>query len=122
VAVDLTSGQWVAGGSPGFEPQAIPSEPFAKQDTAGQLRKLSALVPEMDVLLVRPGMGAWRIYAAKTSAFDENGREARPLQIDVGEMIPLSGSLPKLDSIHQGDILALIEPQSMHFAVVEVGK
>ncbi|HSY47189.1 MAG TPA: hypothetical protein VLC46_00090 [Thermoanaerobaculia bacterium] len=122
VAVDLASGQWAASGSPGFEPQTIPSEPFAKQDDAGKLRKLSALVPEMDVLLVRPGVGAWRVYAAKTSRIDENGRASRPLQIDVGEMIPLSGSLPQLDSIHQGDILALIEPQSMHFAVVEVGK
>jgi hypothetical protein len=122
VAVDLASGQWVASGSPGFDAQTIPLESLAKQDNAGQLRKLSALVPEMDVLLVRPGTGAWRVYAAKTSTIDENGRAARPLQIDVGAMIPLATSLPKLDAIHQGDILALIEPHSMRFAVVEVGK
>jgi hypothetical protein len=122
VAVDIASGRWVASGSPGFDAQALPSEEFAKRDGAGQLRKISALVPEMDVLLARPGTGAWRLHSAKTSGTDENGRDALPLQIDVARMIPLSDVLPKLDSIHQGDIIALIEPQSMSFAVVEVGK
>jgi hypothetical protein len=122
IAVDLASGQWVVNGSPGFEAQNISLETLAKQDNAGQLRKLSALVPEMDVLLVRPGTGAWRIYAAKTSGLDENAHGERSLQIDVGQMIPLSASLPKLDAIHQGDVIALIEPQSMRFAVQEVGK
>jgi hypothetical protein len=122
VAVDLASGQWVANGSPGFEPQTIALETLAKQDNAGQLRKLSALVPEMDVLLVRPGTGAWRIYAAKTSGLDENAHGERSLQIDVGQMIPLSASLPKPDALHQGDVIVLIEPQSMRFAVQEVGK
>jgi hypothetical protein len=122
IAVDLASGQWAANGSPGFEAQTIPLGTLAKQDNAGQLRKLSAPVPEMDVLLVRPGTGAWRIYAAKTSALDENAHGERPLQIDVGGMIPLLGSLSKLDAIHQGDVIVLIEPQSMRFAVQEVGK
>jgi hypothetical protein len=37
-------------------------------------------------------------------------------------MIPLSASLPKPDALHQGDVIVLIEPQSMRFAVQEVGK
>jgi hypothetical protein len=122
VAIDIASGRWTASGSPGFEAQALPSEEFAKRDGVGQLRKISALVPEMEALLVRPGTGAWRLYSAKTSGTDENGRDALALQIDVGQMVPLSDRLPKLDSIHQGDILALLEPQSMRLAVVEVSK
>jgi hypothetical protein len=122
VAVDIGTGQWVSSGSPGFDAQTIPLDALAKQDNAGQLRKLSALVPEMDVLLVRPGTGAWRLYAAKTSRIDENGLTEAALLVDAGQMIPLSPSLSKLDSIHPGDIIVLIEPQSMHFAVQEVGK
>jgi hypothetical protein len=122
IAVDMTTGQWTASGSPGFNAEAIPPEEFAKHDNAGQLRKLSTTVPEVDALLVRRGGGAWRIYTAKTSAVDEAGRNERPLRIDVGAMIPLSDSFPKLNSMHQGDVLALIEPRSMRFAVVEVGK
>jgi hypothetical protein len=120
VAVDVSTGQWAASGSPGFEAQPIPPEEFVKRDDAGQLRKLSALVPGMDVLLVRPKTGTWRVSAAKTSAVDENGRGADALQIDVSVMIPLSPSLPKLDSIHPGDVIALIEPLSMRFVMVEV--
>ena len=122
IAVDIDSGQWAAAGSPGFDAETIPLQELAKHDNAGQLKKLSADVPEMDVLLVRPREGAWQISVAKTSKLDENGRDERPLRLDVGEMIPLSGSQPKLNSIHNGDVVALIEPFSMRYAVVEVGK
>jgi hypothetical protein len=117
IAVDLTTGQWTASGSPGFDAHPIPPADFTKRDAGGQLRKLSVLVPEMDAILVRPGTGAWRIYAAKTSAVDENGRGALPLQVDVSAMTSLSPSLPKLDLILPGDVIVLIEPQSMDFAV-----
>jgi hypothetical protein len=122
VAVDIESGQWAASGSPGFDADTIPLQELAKHDNAGQLRKLSADVPEMDVLLVRPGAGAWQLSAAKTSKVDENGRDDRALRLDVGEMMPLTKSQPKLNSLHPGDVLAVIEPRSMRFAVVEVGR
>jgi hypothetical protein len=122
IAVDLATGQWTASGSPGFEAHGIPIEEFAKNDNAGQLRKLSATIPEVHALLVRPGTGAWRIYTAKTSKVDEAGRNERPLRIDVSAMIPFSSSLPKLNSFRPGDVLALIEPGSMRYAVTEVGK
>lgn len=122
VAVDLASGRWVVSGSLGFEPPTITLEPLAKRDSTGQLRKLSALVPEMDVLLVRAGAGSWRIYAAKTSGLDENAHGDQQLQIDVSNMIPLSGSPSKLDSILPGDVIVLIEPVSMRFTVQEVGR
>lgn len=122
VAVDVATGQWTAGGSPGFEAVEIPKEDFAQRDAAGQLRKLSALVPEVDAMVVRPRVGAWRIYAAKTSSVDEAGRDERPLRIDVGVLQPLSPSLQKLDTMQAGDVVVLIEPQSLHYAVVEVGQ
>jgi hypothetical protein len=122
VAVDLATGEWTASGSPGFGALHVPAEEFAKNDNAGQLKKLSANVPEMDVLVVRPGAGAWWIYTAKTSPIDESGRDERALRIDVSAMRPLSDTFPKLNSFHKGDILALIEPRSMRYAVVEVGK
>lgn len=121
IAVDVTTGQWVASGSPGFDAVPMPLEEFAKHDNAGQLRKLSAQVPEMYVLLVRPGGGAWRMFAAKTSELDETPHE-RPLRIDIDAMKPLGEKMPKLNAIHRGDVVAMVEPRSMRFAVVEVGK
>lgn len=124
IAVDMTSGRWAAGTSPGFEPDLLPQQEFAKHDNAGQLRKLSAALPEMQILLVRPGgKGAWTLHAVKRGKLDESARGERPLRIDVGTMIPLGeGVSDPPNSLHGGDVLALVEPRSMRFAVVEVGK
>ncbi len=122
VAVDIGTGQWVASGSPGFDARLIALPEFVQHDDTGQLRKLSAAVPEMYVLLVRPGTGVWGIHAAKTSALDESSHGERRLRIDVTRMVSVSTSLPAPISFERGDILALIEPEAMRYAVVEVGR
>ncbi len=123
IAVDVESGRWAASGSPGFHAGTIPLEEFAKHDNAGQLRKLSANVPEMDVLLVRPRAGSWHLFAAKTSEADENAHgNDRALRLDVERLKPLTDSQPRLNSIHKGDVVALIDGRTMRYAVVEVGK
>jgi hypothetical protein len=122
IAVDLATGQWVASGSPGFDERKLPLQDFVKADAAGQLRKLSADVPQLDAVLVRPGAGAWMIYVAKTSGLDESARDGGPLRVDVSGMLPLRGSPAPPAAFRLGDILVIIDPLTMRFAVVEVGK
>ena len=94
-AVDLTSGGRVAVPSPGFEPVRIPVTPdLVKNDNAGQLKKLEWPFAEMDLLLVRPGTGAWHLYASKYSGLDENAANRNPLRIDIERMSPI-GDAPE---------------------------
>ena len=122
IAVDVTTGQWAASGSPAFVARAVPTESFAPgRDSVGQLRKLVAQLSQMDVLLVRPGTGAWYVLASKTSLIDENGTDPG-LQIDVSQMQPLASSLAPLAAIQQHDIIAVVDAGSMGFTVEEVGQ
>jgi hypothetical protein len=121
IAVDLATGQWVVGGGPGFDPVPLQLTDVAKKDNAGQLRKLSADLGEVEVMVVRPGTGAWELYVAKSSKADES-RGAEDLRLDVGSMRPIGNSPASPNALKQGDIVAVIDPYMMRYFVTEVGK
>jgi hypothetical protein len=121
VTVDVQTGSWTAQGSPGYEPRVLSLQDLVRNDNAGQLRKLTANLPEIEVLLVRPGNGAWVLNAAKQSRVDESGR-GEPLRVDVDRATPLGGSTQAAHTFRPGDVVVLIDPLQMAYAVTEVGK
>jgi len=121
IAVDLSSGERTVSGGPGFEPVALQLTDVAKQDNNGQLRKLSADLGEVEVLVVRPRMGAWQGYVAKSSKADESrGNEA--LRWDLGALRSIGNSPAAPNNLKQGDIVAIVDPYMMRYFVTEVGK
>ena len=122
IAIDLATGHSGASGAAGFRPLPLSDSGLATRDDAGRLRKFTAALPDVDLLLVRPGVGAWQIKAAKTSALDESARSERPLRIDVTRMIPVPGSPSVPESFMPGDVLAVVEPRTLRLAVSEVGQ
>lgn len=124
IAVDLATGAYAAAGSPGyFAVQLTPKAGELKNDNAGQLRQLELAAPELEMLLVRPGEGAWRLYAAKSAKGDENAAElTKPLRIDVRSMQAVEGSASPPANFKNGDIIGLIDPQWMKYRVIEVGR
>jgi hypothetical protein len=121
VAVDVQTGRWVAQGSPGYEPGVLALQDLVRADNAGQLRKVTAKLPEIELLVVRPGNGAWALGAAKRSRLDEGGR-GEPLRLDVSRAKALGGSAAPLHALRPGDIVAVIDPLKMAYGITEVGK
>ena len=120
-AVDLTSGAHIAAPSPGFEPVRVSVTPdLVKNDNAGQLKKLEWPFAEMDLLVVRPGSGAWHLYASKYSGLDENAANQNALRIDVERMIPIGDSPAPPKQFKKDDVIALFDPRWMQFGIVEV--
>ncbi|HKS21239.1 MAG TPA: hypothetical protein VJZ76_00460 [Thermoanaerobaculia bacterium] len=124
IAVDLATGAHIEAGSPGYFIVQMPSTANGlKHDNVGQLRKLELAAPELDLLLVRPGEGAWQYYAAKSGQRDENADEmTKPIRIDVRSMQAVDGSTPPPANFKNGDVIALIDPEWMKYRVVEVGR
>lgn len=121
VVVDVQSGRWVAQGSPGFEPRLLPLQGLVRNDNAGQLRKLTARLPEVEVLLVRPAEGAWVLHAAKRSRVDEGG-PGEPLRVDIEHARPVGASPRSAHTFRPGDVVAIIDPLKMAYLVTEVGR
>jgi hypothetical protein len=122
-AVDVSTGRYVIAATPGYEATPIdPTDLGLKNDSAGQMRKLEADVSEMESLFVRPGEGAWHVYAAKGSERDENKNNPRGLRVDVANMKHLRDAASPPNGFKNGDVLILIDPWWMRYAALEVGK
>jgi len=93
-----------------------------KNDNAGQLKKLDWPAAEMEALLVRPGGGAWRVTVAKYSKRDEHSAPNKPIRADVETMAAVGDSAAAPKTFKQGDVIVLIDPRWMQYAVVEVGR
>lgn len=120
--VDTTTGAHQILPTPGYTPTRIAfTQEVLKKDNAGQLKKFEWPTSELELLVVRPGDGAWRIYAAKSSTLDENRGTAGRLKIDAERLMPI-GNRPALKHIKNGDILAIIDPDWMRYGILEVGK
>jgi hypothetical protein len=121
--VDLSTGASAALPSPGYEPTRLDlTEQLLKQDNAGQLKKLDLPFAEIDMLLVRPGTGVWRLNTAKYSQADESKHPEKPIRLDVESMLPVGNSPAAPHNFKPGDVLAIIDPRWMQYGLVEVGK
>jgi hypothetical protein len=121
--VDLSTGASAALPSPGYEPARLDlTEQLLKQDNAGQLKKLDLPFAEIDMLLVRPGTGIWRLNTGKYSQVDESKHPEKPMRLDVESMLPVGNSPSAPHNFKPGDVLAIIDPRWMQYGLLEVGK
>jgi hypothetical protein len=121
VVVDVASGKYVAAPTPGYEPVQLQLTPdVAKNDNAGQLKKIEWPLSEIDVVVVRPGSGAWHLYASRGSELDENKDATGPLRLDLEAMHPVGDSHGAPKNLKKGDLVAVFHPRRMRFGVFEV--
>jgi hypothetical protein len=122
LAVDFTSGSYALQATRGFEPPRVDlSGDVVKNDNAGQLRKIEWQVAEVEVVVARPGVGAWYVYAAKQSKLDENASNTRPLRLDFDSLAPIGDSPANPHNFRKGDVVALFDPRWLQYGVTEVG-
>lgn len=121
--VDMSSGAYAVVPTPGYDPPRIAfSSDLLKNDNAGQIRKVAWPLSEMELLVVRPGDGVWRLYAAKFGSFDDDRQNPAALRIDVDKLLPVGNSPARIGHIRNGDLIVIIDPDWMRYGVVEVGK
>jgi hypothetical protein len=121
VVVDVPSGRYVAAPTPGYEPVRLQLTPdVARNDNAGQLKKIEWPLSEIDVVVVRPGSGAWHLYASRGSELDENKDATGPLRLDLEAMHPIGDSPGAPKNLKKGDLVAVFHPRRMRFGVFEV--
>jgi hypothetical protein len=123
-AVELSSGRHLLFPSPGFEPRLVSvGADLVRTDSAGDLRKIEWPFSQIDLLVVRPGTGAWRQFASKGSMGDENRSNGFvSLRIDAGNMTPIGNSLAGPGTFRSGDIVAIFDRRDVQYGILEVGK
>ncbi|HXO21359.1 MAG TPA: hypothetical protein VOA87_15715 [Thermoanaerobaculia bacterium] len=123
VAVDLATGRY-ATASP-FPSRFLPAisvlPPGALRSRASSLPdQLTDVADYTELLLVRPGSGAWGGTAGRGGVNDESSPEDSGLEVSLDRLAALTASTPALSKAAVHDLLFVVHPLAMELAVTRV--
>jgi hypothetical protein len=82
------------------------------------LEQLDVADPDtLQVLLVRPGAGAWILAALDGGAADADGARDASFRLKVKDMQPIRGDAKPQGSVRPGDLLVMIDPQTLAYVI-----
>jgi hypothetical protein len=121
--IDLQSGGYATASPAGFAPLAIELGPGAFEVRgAGLADRLVDVADYAEVLVVRPGKGAWGKAVGRGGADDEGNPGDAALRLALDRLEPLPGtSGPPPGKLSAGDLVFVLHPQAMGLAVVSFG-
>jgi len=118
--VDLASGAYGVGAPPRFKLRevAFPGRGF-EVGAPGLVNRLRHRFSFVDMLLVRPGVGAWWLRAHDVGPHDRDGADDDVSTTALEDMEPLGSALgqapPPPDRFGQDDVLVVIDPRTLRF-------
>jgi hypothetical protein len=122
-AVDLTSGSFAVAtpeGTPRRE-VALPGNSF-RRSPRGAVEALQDARQFLEILVVRPGEGAWSLSVGDGGASDADLQPDGGVQAALTSMRPLGTAKTALDQLLPGDVVVVIDPRQMEFYAATFGK
>jgi hypothetical protein len=113
VAIDFETGGWTIGGPPGYsvDIQAFP-EASLHANAAGEIDFLEQERQAMEVIVVRPGEGAWVVFA--TQSRPSNAEQAKHGRLKVVfEGAKVFESSRTLKQLKKGDVVIGLDSRAM---------
>ncbi|MEO8383366.1 MAG: hypothetical protein ABI779_27165 [Acidobacteriota bacterium] len=98
VEIDLRGGRWQAG----LDQVDIPAD-------------------FLEILLVRPGAGAWTASAIDGGKQDGDEQRNSKFRLKVKDMTPVSGSGRPQGAVRRGDLLVVVDPFSLKYLIRPAG-
>jgi hypothetical protein len=121
VAVELATGRFGVfrpAGAPGRE-IAFPGDSL-QQGPGGRLDRLASSGQYLELLLVRPGIGAWQLTTGDGTPTDESPSSDGVVVNALEMMRPVGdGPLPP-EELEEGDVLVRVAPRQMEYYAVRI--
>ncbi len=121
VAVDLATGQVAAAAPQGYPLRLVKWRGVgivrgnARADQVEDARRLA------EVLLVRPGAGAWQLTVGDGGPTDDDGAADGKLAAALDRMTPVAGTDPPPARFDPKDVVVLIDPNRLELTIVQAG-
>ncbi|HSL81913.1 MAG TPA: hypothetical protein VLF66_04005, partial [Thermoanaerobaculia bacterium] len=115
--VDLARGGFAVAGPPGFRLRQVPFPGRGFEVGApGLVNRLRHELESLFALVVRPGVGAWRLEAWDTSEKDRDGEDDGRVLMGLEDLEPLeaSGAGPP-DRFARDDVIVVVDPVELRF-------
>jgi hypothetical protein len=121
IAVDLASGTRVAETGPDYPRREMVPVEVLRRNSVGELSQFENARGVAELLVVRPGKGAWRVSGAKNAPVDEARGTTDPMRVDASsfQAVPDVES-EELTHLERGDVIAMIDPRLMEFYLMPV--
>jgi hypothetical protein len=114
---DITTGAFAISAPPGFVLREIPfpGNGFAA-GAPGRANRLRHELSALDLLMVRPGVGAWRLRAHDTGARDRDGEDDDRVLTDLDDLEPFDPGGPGPPERYlRDDVLVVLDPRELAF-------
>jgi hypothetical protein len=91
--------------------------------TQGQIvsGRITGGIAEAAFLVVRPGVGAWRLHVGDGGASDSDGATDGSIRVKMNDLKPLREDWGPLRNIRPGDTIVIIDPRNMAYLAERVG-
>jgi hypothetical protein len=123
IAVDLTTGLFALAAPPAFPVRRFDLEPAAVSVGGGSAGdQILDSSDTIEVLLVRPGQGAWSKNVWRGSADDLASPGAAHLAFSVSALLPVqAGGAASPAKVNAGDLLFVAHPRAMEIGSALIG-
>ena len=121
VAVDLATGQVAAAAPEGYPLRLVKWRGVGIVHGNAHADRVEDARTFAEVLLVRPGAGAWQLTVGDGSAGDDDGAADGKLAAALDRMTPVAGTTPPPTKFDPKDVVVLIDPNRMELTVVQTG-
>jgi hypothetical protein len=122
-AVDLGTGAFAVATPDGMPRRevALPGESF-RRGPRGAVEALQGAREFLEILIVRPGEGAWSLSVGDGGDSDADLQPDGSIQAALASMRPLQAAKAALDELLPGDVVVLIDPRQLEFYAATFGK
>jgi len=122
VVVDFTTGASGSASPAGFPLRALPWRGQGVVRASGTGDRVEDVRQTGDLLLVRPGVGAWFVGAGDGGPADADGIADGTLRISLGVLKPLEASGgPPPSEVGARDVLVMLDPRTLELTIAAGG-
>ena len=122
VVADVASGGFAVAAPEGFLLREIPFPGQAFEAGApGLVNRLRHATPYLDLLLIRPGVGAWTLQSHDGAPSDRSLEGDGEVVADLAELEPLDELAPRPPERYaKDDVLVIVDPRTLRFAATRL--
>lgn len=122
-ATDFTSGATVAGAHPRFPlvVNELAASSF-KKDAEGAIGRLERQIRRLLILVVRPGTGAWMLFARDGAEGDADLMENARVSLDFAAARPIEGKTAAPRHLKADDVVVAIDPNHLDVHLARIAR